>query len=194
MKNAVSIVLVALGFGLLSTGCATTRAQTPTQRPALEVPPVPPRVIEPVLPPEPATLEPVNELPTAPSSNPPRPRPNPTRDKPSEVKPDAKTAETTPAEASQAPAAPPPQLVGPLRTPRTADGAKAEQQVRDVIGRANNLLNRVDYQKLTPERQKAYNEAKQFVAGAEAAIKDARFDIALELAEKAETYAKELQG
>jgi hypothetical protein len=193
MNNAVAVVLVAVGLGLVSTGCVTTRAQAPTQRPALEVPPVPPRVIEPVLPPEPTTLEPVAELPP-PSSNPPRPRPNPTRDKPSEAKPDAKTAETPPAEASQPPAAPAPQPVGPLRTPRTADGAKAEQQVRDVIGRANNLLNRVDYQKLTPDRQKAYNEAKQFVAGAEAAIKDARFDIALELAEKAETYAKELQG
>ncbi len=66
--------------------------------------------------------------------------------------------------------------------------------MRDVIHRANTLLARVDFQKLTQERQKAYNEAKQFVAGAEAAIKDARFELALELAGKAETLAKELQG
>lgn len=192
MKKTVSIVLVVAGCGLLSTGCITTRAQAPTQRPALEVPPVPPRVIEPVLPPEPTTLEPVNELPP-PTSTPPRPRPNPTRDKPAEAKSDVKSAEAPPADANPAPTTPSPQPVGPLRTPRTADGAKAEQQAREVIGRANSLLGKVDYQKLTPERQKAYNEAKQFVAGAEAAIKEARFDIALELAEKAETYAKELQ-
>jgi hypothetical protein len=192
MNKAAVIVLVAVGSGVLSTGCATTRAQTPTQRPALEVPPVPPRVIEPVLPPEPTTLEPVNELPP-PATNPPRPRPNPTRDKPVEAKTDAKTAETPPSEATAAPTAPSPQPVGPLRTPRTADGAKAEQQVRDVLGRANGLLGRVDYGKLTPERQKAYNDAKNFVSGAEAAIKEGRFDYALELADKAETLAKELQ-
>jgi type IV secretory pathway VirB10-like protein len=192
MNRTVAIALVVAGCGMLSTACATTRAQTPTQRPALEVPPVPPRVIEPVLPPEPTTLEPVGELPP-PTSTPPRPRPNPTRDKPTDAKPEAKSAETPAVDATPAPTTPSAQPVGPLRTPRTADGAKAEQQAREVINRANTLLARVDYQRLTPERQKAYNEAKQFVVGAEAAIKDTRFDLALELADKAETLAKELQ-
>lgn len=194
MKKTLAVIIVLATAGFLSTACMTTRAQTPTQRPALEVPPVPPRVIEPVLPPEPTTLEPVAELPPEPSTNPPRPRSNPAPDKPAEVKSDVKTAET-PAEGNPPGSpTPSPQPVGPLRTPRTADGAKAEQQVRDVIHRANTLLARVDFQKLTQERQKAYNEAKQFVAGAEAAIKDARFELALELAGKAETLAKELQG
>jgi hypothetical protein len=52
----------------------------------------------------------------------------------------------------------------------------------------------VDYQKLSTERQKVYNEAKQFAELAEAAIKDAKFEYALELAEKAETLARGLQG
>lgn len=189
------MTVVALGAGVLSSACATTRAQTPTQRPALEVPPAPPRVIEAVLPPEPATIEPIAELPTAPSSNPPRPRPNSQRDAAREAKSDAKPPETTPVEANPAPAAPPPPApVGPLRTSRTADGAKAEQQIRDTIRRANGLLGRVNYQGLTPDRQKVYNEAKQFVDGAETAIKEEKFEYALELAEKAETLAKGLQG
>jgi outer membrane biosynthesis protein TonB len=193
MRKTAALVIVALAGGIVTSACVTTRAQTPTQRPALEVPPVPPRVIEPVLPPEPTTIEPIPELPSAPSTTPPRPRPNPTRETARETK-DAKPPETPSTETNPPPVAPPPQPVAPLRTGRTADGAKAEQQIRDIIGRANALLGKVDYRKLTPERRKAYDEAKQFAALAEAAIKDAKFDYAWELADKAETLAKELQG
>ena len=82
----------------------------------------------------------------------------------------------------------------PLRTARTADGAQAERQIRDIIGRANGLLGRVDYRRLSAERRKAYDQAKQFIEGAEGAIRDSKFEYALELADKAETLAKELQG
>ena len=143
MKRMLAIVAVAVGAGLLSSACATTRAQTPTQRPALEVPPVPPRVIEPVLPPEPATLEPIDPLPSAPSTNPPRSRPNPQRDVPREAKAEVKAPEQAQAE-TVPPPAPPPAPVGPLRTSRTADGAKAEQQIRDILRRANGILGKVD--------------------------------------------------
>jgi len=193
MRRTCALIVVALGLGFLSSACATTRAQTPTQRPPLEVPPVPPRVIEPVLPPEPATLEPIGELPTAPAT-PPRPRPNPPRDTAREAKSEAKPPEAPPVEATPAPVTPPPQPVGPLRTSRTPDGAQAERQIKDTIGRANGLLAKVDYQKLSIQLQKVYNEAKQFAELAEAAIKDAKFEYALELAEKAETLARGLQG
>ena len=56
------------------------------------------------------------------------------------------------------------------------------------------LLGRVDYRKLSAERRKAYDQAKQFIEGAEGAIRDSKFEYALELADKAETLAKELQG
>ena len=193
MRRTLAIIVVVFGAGVLSAGCATTRAQAPTQRPALDVPPVPPRVIEPVLPPEPTTLEPIGELPTAPSTNPPRPRPNPPRDASREAKSDAKPPEPAQPETTPPPA-PQPAPVGPLRTSRTADGAKAEQQIRDVIRRTNGLLGKIDYQVLTPERRKVYNEAKQFVDGAETAIKEEKFELALEFAEKAETLARGLQG
>ena len=193
MKTTLAMVVVALGAGVLSAACATTRAQAPTQRPALEVPPVPPRVIEPVLPPEPSTLEPIGELPSPPSTNPPRPRPNPQRETGREAKSEAKPPEPA---ASETTAPPPPQPapVGPLRTSRTADQTKTEQQIRDILRRANGLLGRVNFNGLTEDRKKVYNDAKQFVDNAETAIKEDKFELALEYAEKAETLAKGLQG
>jgi hypothetical protein len=176
----------------LSSACATTRAQTQEPRPPLDVPPVPPRVVEAVLPPQTPQLEPVAELPTTPTSPPVRPRPA-IRDPAPREKPEAKSGET-PAESPTTAAAQPTSTVPPLRTPRTADGAQAERQIRDIVGRANGLLGRVDYRKLSAERRKAYDQAKQFIEGAEEAIRDGRFEYALELADKAETLAKQLQG
>ena len=190
MKKLVPAV-AALFLAAITAACATTRAQTPADKlPPLEVPPVPPRVIEPA-PPLPIPLpEPVEPLPapTAPTTSKPKPAPRETQ-KP-EQKPEATSAELPPAQ-SVAPTAP---AVPPLRTDRTRDTAQAERQIRDILHRVNQLLNKVDYQRLTKDRQKAYNQAKQFMEGAEAALRDGRFDYALELAEKAETFAKELQG
>ena len=66
MKNGVLAVVLAG----LTAGCLTTRAQTPTERPALEVPPPPPRLIDPAPIPEP-TPEPVPDLPPEKVSVPP---------------------------------------------------------------------------------------------------------------------------
>jgi len=156
------------------------------------VPPVPPRVIEPAPPPPPAQPEPVGDLPPAqpPATSKPRPQPRDTTQKP-DPKPAEPPVEQPPVAAVTPPAT---SAVPPLRTARTADGVQAERQIRDIIGRANGLLGRVDYRKLSPERRKAYDQAKQFIELAEAAIRDAKFDYALELADKAETLAKELQG
>jgi hypothetical protein len=184
--NKLPAMLAALAVVALASACATTRAQTPVTRPPLEVPPVPPRVVEPVLPPQAPQLEPVEDLPTTPSAP---PRQRAARDSsPRETqKTEPKPAETPPTSEVNPP-------VSPLRTTRTADAIQAERQIRDIIGRANGLLGRVNYQKLSAERRKAYDQCKQFIDGAEAAIKDAKLEYALELADKAETLAKELQG
>lgn len=187
--KSLAVVLVVLATAAVSAGCATTRAQAPAARmPALEVPPVPPRVIEPP-PPMPAPLpEPVGDLPPAPPTATAKPRPpRDTTQKP-EPKPDPTTVEQPPVAAANPPAA-----VPPLRTSRTVDSVQTERQIRDVIGRANGLLGKVNYQILPPARQKAYDQAKQFIEGAETAIRDAKLEYALELADKAETLAKELQ-
>ena len=183
---ATALALSAL-IGL-SSACAATRAQTQEPRPPLEVPPVPPRVVEAVIPPQTPQLEPVGELPTTPTSPPVRPRTTTPAPR-GEPKPEAKTPETASEPPANAAAQPTP-TVPPLRTARTADGAQA----RDIISRANALLGRVDYRKLSAERRKAYDQAKHFIEGAEGAIRESRFEYALELADKAETLAKQLQS
>ena len=195
MKPALFLdAVVVCAIASVMAGCATTRAQTPTARPALEVPPVPPRVIEPAPAPVPPLPEPVvSDLPTPP---PPTAKPRPPRDTPARdtQKPEPKPTETPTPEQTTGnaqPAAPP---VAPLRTARSGDGAQAERQIRDTLGRANGILARVDYRKLTPERKKAYDQAKQFIEGSEAFLKESNFEAARELADKAETFAKQLQG
>jgi hypothetical protein len=193
MKNLAGVLLVLL-TAAVTAACVTTRAATPATRPALEVPPVPPRVIEPAPAPPAPTPELVADLPPAPAP-PPRPKPAGRETGPRETaKPEPKPPENPTAETIPATQPTPPAAVPPLRTARTADGAQVERQIRDILGRASSLLGRVNYQKLTPERRKAYDQAKQFGEGAELAIKDGKFEYALELAEKAETLAKELQG
>ena len=190
MKKLAGL-LIGVALGAASAACVTTRAQAPSAaRPPLEVPPVPPRVIEPAPTPPAPHVEPVGDLPAAPPAT--QSKPRPPRDT---QKPESKPPETPPAEPPPAtqPAAPP-ATVPPLSLASTADPAQIERQIRDILFRANNLLGRVDYRKLSPERRKAYDQAKQFAAGAEAAIKEANYQYALELADKAETMAKGLQS
>jgi outer membrane biosynthesis protein TonB len=176
---------------VMASACVTTRAQAPAVRmPALEVPPVPPRVIEPAPPPPAPLPEPVEPLPKEVPPSAAKARPQQKENQ----KPEPKPPETTPVEqpaVASAAAAPP---VPPLRTTRTGDSAQAERQIKDTLYRANDLLSKVDFGKLTAERQKVYNQAKQFILMAEAASRDAKFEYALEVAEKAETLAKELQS
>jgi hypothetical protein len=185
-KKLIAALLLMTPF---ATACQTTRAQTPIERPALDVPPVPPRVIEPP-PPEIPTPDPVGDLPPQPA-NPPRSRPQPRDTQREASKPDPKP-EAPPVEP---PAAPPQPAtpVPPLRTPATTDTAQAEREIREVLGRSGGLLNRVDYGQLSNERKKAYDQAKLFIEQAETALKESKFEFARELAGKAETLAKELQ-
>src|SRR5688572_1498126 len=156
--KSLAVVLVVFVAAAVSSGCVTTRAQTPTTRPPLEVPPVPPRVIEPAPEPPSPHPEPVGDLPAAPPATQPRPKPA-ARDNNTQ-KPETKTAEPPAPETPPAAqvTAPNPPAVGPLRTAASVDGAQAEKQVRDTIGRANGLLGRVDYRTLSPERRKARSE------------------------------------
>jgi hypothetical protein len=187
MKNA-AIVLVLAG---LTAGCMTTRAQTPIERPALDVPPPPPRVVEPAPVPEPPAEQLVPDLPPEKvSTPPPKPRASSPRELKENAKPEPPKPEPTPAEP---PAQPPVQPPAPLRTPLTVDPATAAREVRDTIQRAQGILNSIDYKRLKPVGQTAYEQAKDSMEGAEAALKDKAFDLARQMAEKAEKLARELQ-
>ncbi|HEY3885818.1 MAG TPA: hypothetical protein VGL62_11455 [Vicinamibacterales bacterium] len=193
---------LAAGIASLSTGCASTSAKTGGDQPALNVPPPPPHV---VTPPElPSEPEPVGELPppsVAPTTTRPRREATP---KPSDTKTDVKPGETKPVEAmppEAAPAAPPPAPPKPpadtgpqLVTPQTADTTAAVNGVRATMDRALGLLNSVDYRTLSPERKKAYDDAKLFLQGADNALKQNNLQAAQGEATKAETLARALAG
>ena len=191
MNSQVACLLAAL---LLASACATTRATAPVERPPLDVPPVPPRIVEPSPRPE-TSLEPVDDLPPekpAPTTS--RPRPPASRDPSRDTqKPiDAKPPEPASPPPVEQPAAPPPNTAPLIRTPATADAAAAERQIRETLGRAQARLNSINYQRLSGQLQKSYNDAKDFIDRAEAAIKASNFELAKGLASTAEKLANEL--
>jgi type IV secretory pathway VirB10-like protein len=191
MNSRVACLLAAM---LLASACVTSRAAMPVERPPLEVPPVPPRIVEPAPAPE-TNLEPVNELPpekpatSAARAKPPAPRdtsrdtPKPPEPKPPETSP-LPVEPTPPAAASNAPQ---------VRTPATVDTAAAKQQVRQTLDKAQKRLDSIDYHRLNGDGQKNYNDAKAFMERAEAAIKASNFELAKGLASNAEKLANEIQ-
>lgn len=192
MKRAVLLLLV----GGLSSACASASARTPADRPALEVPPPPPRSIEPLPKPEAPGPEPVSDLPSSSPAPVSRPRPNTAREAPPRAEPQkpvepAQPPVTDPPAATPPVAAPP---VPPLRTPNSASGPEAAKQVRDAIDRAQKALQGVNYQKLNNAQQRQYNYAKMMLQQCEEQLKESNFDIARENADKAYRIATELQG
>jgi len=187
-------ILLAIAV-VTASGCTSTRAQVPLERPTLDVPPVPPRIIEPAPAPDFAGTEPVPPLPpeTTEAAD-----PAPSRSKPAArdataketQKPDPKPPDAPVAE--QAVLQPPPP-VPVLRTPATADTAAAARQITETIERAQKILEDVDYGRLSAPRQKAYNEVKDFITSAERELKASSFELAKDFAEKAEKYATALQ-
>jgi hypothetical protein len=187
-----SLLALSLAGLVTSVGCASVQAKgKPADAPALNVPPPPPRIIEPAeVPPEPVT-----ELPAAP--------PAPSRStttRPALPKPEVpKAAETKPAEAKPDPPVeplPPPPAPPPaqLRTPQTADANSTTKAVRTTIDTAWGILNGVDFGHLSDARKKAYNDAKLLLQQAEDALKAGNLTIAQGVANKGETLAKELAG
>ena len=183
-------LVLPIAASLMAGACASAGAKS-KDAPALNMPAPPPRVIEPS--PEPPP-EPVSDLPVVAPMPPPAPSPRASRPaaRPQAEKPPEKPPETvaeTPAPVPQPPAQPPAQL----RTPQTAD-ANASKAVQATIDRANQMLNNIDYRLLSNERKKAYDDAKQFIREADAAIKQGNLVFAQGVATKAETLARELAG
>jgi outer membrane biosynthesis protein TonB len=196
--SEVCLIVALVGLVPLTSACAVPlKAKAPVERPALEVPPPPPRVVEPASVPD-TPPDPVPDLPPAPA--PARPsRPAPTRTTASNPPPEAKQEakpETPPASetAAQTTTPPPPAQVPQLRTPQTADASEAEKNVRSTLERAKSALNNVNFTPLSNERKKAYNDAKAFIQQAEEAIKQGNYVFAQGVATKAETLAHELAG
>ena len=184
---------IAILFAVAATasGCTTTKAATPIERPALEVPPVPPRVVEPAPPPEVSNPEPVPPL--SPEKTPPTAKPKPaSRDNPSRDTQKPETAKPEPP-ATEPPPAAPPVTQPPPRTTGTPDAAAAERRIRDSLTRTEEMLKNIDYKRLRPERQIAYDQAKSHIEVADRELKASNLELAKEMADKAEKLARELQ-
>ena len=175
MKRTLLLILVLAPLA----ACASAQAKSRVERPNLEVPPPPPRVIEPMKTAE-APPDPVSELPVNPAI--PRPRPSSPQREPVKAEP----PKTEPP-VEQPAAASLPQL----RTPNSPDAAR---QVQEIIDRASATLRSIDYRVLNNERRAQYDNAKLLVKQAGDALKAGNFDFAKNLADKAERIAKELQG
>jgi len=166
------------------------KARVPADRPALEVPVPPGKVIEPMPQPEPSTPEPVGDLPATPPTN---PRPN----RPASREPAARTdpkPEAPVAETAVPPPVTPPAPAPQLRTPGAPDSAEAARQVREILDRAGKSLNSIDTRRFTKGRREQYDTAKRLVTQSEDALKAGNFDSARKLADKANDIAKELLG
>jgi hypothetical protein len=184
-----SLLAFSLAGLVASAACASAQAKgKPEDRPALMVPSPPARIIEPA-----EVVEPVADLPSAPSATgaPPAsrsPRPAPPKPPTSEARP-----ETKPGDPPATPVEPPPPATPPVRTPQTADPTVAKA-VRTTIDTARGILNGVNYGPLSNVRKKAYNDAKLLLQQAEDALKEGNLAFAQGVASKAETLAKELAG
>jgi len=191
MRAILTRLFVLMVLGVVAASCSSGRAQQVVEdRPTLVVPPVPPRSIEPPPPTEPPVIEPVPDIPP-PSAPPAKPKPTATRNS-TEAKPDPNKQEPLPDVATGT--APPPQPVPNLRTPTTPSGPEATRQIRDILQRADGLLNRVDYQKLSDDRKANYNTAKQWILQADEALKKEDLTLARSFAERAENVAKQLEA
>ena len=187
MFPGVSVAAFAL---LLAAGCSSRGPRVIEEHPPLVVPPVPARTIEP----PPVTLPPPIEPPVDP---PPPPaaasKPKPTTRENNKPEPKPETPPETASVTGAATTNPPPP-VAPLRTPTTPVGPEATRQIREMLARAQSILNNVDYQKLTPDRRATYDSAKSYITQSEDAMKKDDLMVARSFAERAEIIAKQLEG
>jgi type IV secretory pathway VirB10-like protein len=184
MGSRVALILTAI-LALAVSGCARTQARVvATPPPPLDVPPAPPRMVEPVLadlPPDESAGETPAEVAAAPR---PAPAPPP--------KPRAETARPEAAE-TQAPE-PPRSPPATLQTIPPSREGQVQRSVRVLLDGAIENLNRVDYNLLGAEGRANFDQARRFIAQAEDALRAKNLVFAATVADKAATLAAQLAG
>lgn len=177
MAGMARLALVAL-MGLGLAGCAARAETRAVPMPALVVPPVPARVlvpeIEEVAPPVVEVAVPAKPATKPAAATTPAEKPEPEPEQP--VAPPARTEEAT-----------------RVRTPQTANDTEAERQVRAVMARAQSTLDNVDYTALSQAARQQYDTAKRFIRQANSALAIRNYVFARNLADKADTLARQLK-
>ena len=187
-RHGFAIAVVGL---VVIAGCARTKPVAAPAVVALDVPPPPARVIstppEPVAPVESTTVErpaPATRPSRAARSTAARPEaPKPAE--PGHAEPGSDGPASGTPEAAPAPAP-------LLRTPQTADESNAERRTNDVLGRAKQLLDRVNPATLGQQPRQQHETARRFVEQAQQALVERNYVLASYLADKAETLARGL--
>jgi len=184
MKRVTLGLLVLVGAA--SAACASATAKAAPDRPALEVPAPPAKVVEPPQQPEPSPA-PVPDLPPPQPANSKPSRP-PTREtaKPDPKQEAAATTETT--AAPVAPVPPPPQL----RPGNTPDPSEAAKQAQIAVERSRQVLGSLNAKQVPRAKRAVFDDAHRMQTLAEEALKKSDFENAKKLAEKVESTAREL--
>src|SRR5207302_11178339 len=167
-------------------------AKASPDAPALDMPPPPPRSVEPMEaepPATPPTEEPVRHAPTPSGSSGRRTTPT------SAPRPDAAKPEPPKPEPAAEPAKAPDETSKPPTTlqitPAGSEGG-VERSIRTILRRATGDLSRVDYQKLNADARTQYDTAKRFVTQAEDALRAKNLVLAKSVADKAAGLAAQL--
>jgi outer membrane biosynthesis protein TonB len=173
----------------LAAACTHAQAKMALEMPPLEMPPPPPRDVQPT------EIEAPPPLPlvTEPARNPPeRLRPAPVA-RPEAPKAEPPKPEQPPIEPPKPAEEPPKPLTTLQTTPATAEG-EVERGIRASLQRATIDLNRIDYRALNKDARTQYDAAKRFVQQADDAIRTKNLVLAKTVAEKAAVIAAQLAG
>lgn len=162
------------------SACATARAAAAVEAEPLQVPPVPPRVIVPDI----EEIVPAVDDPAVPK--PPAPRPD------AAAKPPEKPTEPPKPGQVETPPVTVAESAPRVRTPQTANDEQAEREVRSIMARAQGLLRTVDYRALSSAARQQYDTARRFITQADNALRIRNYVFARNLADKAETLARQL--
>jgi hypothetical protein len=169
-----------------AVGCGKKHIQTVADGPALAMPAPPSRVFAPIedeeplassRPPEAAPAQPPVVNPTKPPA-----RPRPAETERSEQAPPAPAVAATPE---------PPRELRPASSPGDQE---SERKIGELMRRAQQTLNNVDYRVLSTGRRENYDQAKAMITEAEKALKERNYLYAETLADKAVKLATELLG
>ena len=181
-KLLLGLVILAVAA---STACATATAKTAPERPTLEVPAPPAKVIEttplPDTPPDPVPDLPAEKPTSVRTAKPPASR-EPARTDP---KPETSTATDTPS-APPATVTPAPQL-----RPAGTD-PEAAKQVQAMIQKAEQAITAVNCATLPAPRKTVCENANLTLKQAKEALSKSDFENAKKLAQKVEDTAREL--
>jgi hypothetical protein len=190
-RTRVRTALLIGAIGVAASGCATTHAKSAPDAPPLDMPPPPPRAIEPsdTEPPPPIALpdEPEHH---PPARRVPSPSPKPEATKPEPPKPETPPIVEPPKPAEEPPKSPP----TTLQTAPAGRETEEEQRIRAQLSRAMADLNRIDYRALNADARTQYDTAKRFVTQAEDALKAKNLVFARSVADKAAALAAQLGG